>query len=131
MYRSLQSQPDQALVVTSERSDASPVSGWMGNPGMDKSGERRAATVDRLRADIDAGRTRDKVAASDPAAAPLGADEEAAGTPLGADAIALARRQELKPAEAKPTRAVVPIVAAVTLLVTMAALVLLVIRSAL
>jgi hypothetical protein len=103
----------------------------MENPVMDKSGERSRVTVDRLRADIDAGRTRDKVAASDPAAAPLGADEEAAGTPLRADAVALARRQELKPAEAGRPSAVVPVVAAVTLLVTMAALVLLVLRSAL
>ena len=34
-----------------------------------------------LRADIDRGRTRDKVNVNDPAAAPLGTDEEAAGTP--------------------------------------------------
>jgi hypothetical protein len=39
-------------------------------------------TVDQLRADIDHRRTGDKVAGSDPAAAPLGADEEAAGTPV-------------------------------------------------
>ena len=38
-------------------------------------------TVERLRADIDSGRTADKVAASDPASAPLGADDEAAGKP--------------------------------------------------
>ena len=35
----------------------------------------------QLKAAIDAGRTGDKAAASDPAAAPLGTDEEAAGTP--------------------------------------------------
>lgn len=34
--------------------------------------------MERLRADIDAGRTGDKVAYPDPAAAPLGADDEAA-----------------------------------------------------
>ena len=39
-------------------------------------------TVDaqRLRADIDAGRTGDKIPVGDPAAAPLGTDDEAAGT---------------------------------------------------
>jgi len=41
-----------------------------------------APTIDRLRYDIDCGRTGDKVAWPDPAAAPLGTDEEAAGTPL-------------------------------------------------
>lgn len=35
--------------------------------------------ADRLRSDIDAGRTADKVAFPDPAAAPLGTDDEAAG----------------------------------------------------
>jgi hypothetical protein len=35
--------------------------------------------VEQLRADIDSGRTGDKVAHPDPAAAPLGADDEAAG----------------------------------------------------
>lgn len=37
--------------------------------------------TDRLRGDIDAGRTRDKVPFPDPAAAPLGTDDEAAGAP--------------------------------------------------
>ena len=37
-------------------------------------------TAEQLRAEIDSGRTRDKVAASDPATVPLGTDEEAAGT---------------------------------------------------
>ncbi|MCK0208532.1 hypothetical protein MWN33_10865 [Starkeya koreensis] len=35
--------------------------------------------AERLRAQIDAGKTRDKVPFSDPAAAPLGTDDEAAG----------------------------------------------------
>lgn len=38
-------------------------------------------TVDRIRADISAGRTGEKVNFPDPAAAPLGTDDEAAGTP--------------------------------------------------
>lgn len=36
-------------------------------------------TTDQLRADIDSGRTGEKVAYPDPAAAPLGTDDEAAG----------------------------------------------------
>jgi len=47
-------------------------------------------TVDRLRSDIDDGRTADKVRFPDPAAAPLGSDDEAAGTPVSKDQ----RRQE-------------------------------------
>ena len=39
-------------------------------------------TVERLRRDIDAGRTGDKSPGPDPAAAPLGTDDEAAGTPV-------------------------------------------------
>jgi hypothetical protein len=38
-------------------------------------------TSDEIRGAIDSGRTRDKVAYPDPAAAPLGSDAEAAGTP--------------------------------------------------
>jgi hypothetical protein len=51
-------------------------------------------TVDQLRADIDHGRTGDKVASSDPAAVPLGADEEAAGTPVSSKQAAAARLHE-------------------------------------
>jgi hypothetical protein len=40
------------------------------------------------------GRTRDKVAHCDPAAAPLGTDDEAAGTPPTAEQVAQARRHE-------------------------------------
>lgn len=38
-------------------------------------------TVDSLRRDIDRGVTGDKVPGNDPAAAPLGTDDEAAGAP--------------------------------------------------
>jgi hypothetical protein len=51
-------------------------------------------TLDQLRADIDSGRTGDKVSAPDPAMAPLGTDDEAAGTPPSPAAIALTRRLE-------------------------------------
>jgi hypothetical protein len=52
------------------------------------------AYPDQLRHDIDCGRTCDKVAFPDPAAAPLGTDEEAAGTPVSGYAVALALRME-------------------------------------
>src|SRR4051795_9477425 len=53
------------------------------------------ATTARLRADIDSGRTGDKVAVLDPAAAPLGTDDEADGTPPSAHAVDVAQRHEL------------------------------------
>jgi hypothetical protein len=54
--------------------------------------ERRARprTTDSLRHEIDSGRTGDKVAYPDPAAAPLGTDDEAAGTPAAPEDIAKA-----------------------------------------
>jgi hypothetical protein len=59
----------------------------------------------RLRADIDSGRTGDKVPGADPAAAPLGTDEEAGGTPTAPEAIAQARQQETaRPHETRPRR---------------------------
>ena len=52
-------------------------------------------TTAQLRDDIDHGRTGDKVKVSDPAAAPLGTDEEAAGTPPSGEAVRQAREYEL------------------------------------
>ncbi len=52
------------------------------------------STSDQLRSDIDHGRTRDKVNFPDPAAAPLGTDEEAAGTPVSGKDVSAARRAE-------------------------------------
>jgi hypothetical protein len=52
------------------------------------------STTEQLRRDIDSGRTGDKVAGSDPAAAPLGTDEEAAGTAPDPNVVAAARQQE-------------------------------------
>jgi hypothetical protein len=52
------------------------------------------STIDQLRDDIDHGRTGDKVEFSDPAAAPLGTDEEAAGTPIPGHAVQQARDYE-------------------------------------
>lgn len=51
-------------------------------------------TTAQLRDDIDSGRTQDKVAHSDPAAAPLGTDDEAAGAPPTAEQVSVARRHE-------------------------------------
>ena len=57
---------------------------------------KRKSTSAQLRGDIDRGLTGDKVAAADPAAAPLGTDEEAAGTPLSPEVIAEAHERELQ-----------------------------------
>jgi len=59
-------------------------------------GAAPGSTTERLRADIDTGRTGDKVAASDPAAAPLGTDDEAAGRPASEHSVARARGNEVK-----------------------------------
>ena len=53
------------------------------------------ATADQLRSDIDSGRAQDKVASSDPAAAPLGTDAEAAGRPPTVEEVELARQREV------------------------------------
>jgi hypothetical protein len=55
---------------------------------------RPGATTEQLRHDIDRGRTSDKVDAIDPAVAPLGTDEEAAGTPIDPNLLAVVRRRE-------------------------------------
>jgi hypothetical protein len=51
-------------------------------------------TSAQLKADIDSGRTGDKVGVFDPGLATLGTDDEAAGRPPSPEAIAAARRQE-------------------------------------
>jgi hypothetical protein len=65
---------------------------------------RRGATAEQLRGDIDAGRTGDKVGGLDPAAAPLGTDEEAAGVTLDAETLAEVRAQALANARRPSTR---------------------------
>jgi hypothetical protein len=52
------------------------------------------SSTDPLRGEVDTGRTRDKVDFPDPAAAPLGTDDEAAGRPPSAADVALARSQD-------------------------------------
>ena len=61
------------------------------------------ATTEQLRHDIDQGRAGDKVRFPDPAVAPLGTDEEAAGTPIDPQVIAQTREAEAK--MARPTDA--------------------------
>lgn len=61
--------------------------------------DRPAPTADRLRDEIDRGGAADKVAVTDPAAAPLGTDDEAAGTPPTAEQVQRARDQELHRSE--------------------------------
>jgi len=61
------------------------------------------ATTEQLRHDIDQGRTGDKVRFPDPAAAPLGTDEEAAGTPIDPQVVAQTRNAEAR--MARPTDA--------------------------
>jgi hypothetical protein len=55
----------------------------------------KGETTDELRIDIDSGRTADKVDWPDPAMAPLGTDDEAAGMPPSRQRIEWALRQEL------------------------------------
>jgi hypothetical protein len=80
-------------------------------------------TAEQLRQRIDSGATGDKVAFPDPAAVPLGADEEAAGTPLSREALARAHADEVRPAAAERPRTsgrwlgVALIVAGATLLI--------------
>lgn len=54
------------------------------------------------RDDIDAGRTGDKVGFPDPAAGPLGTDDEAAGNPISPEQLHLARRAERACGAASP-----------------------------
>jgi hypothetical protein len=66
----------------------------------------KTKTIAQLRNDIDAGRTGDKTAWPDPAAVPLGVDEEAAGTPPSSDAVTHAHDEEIsRPATSRRRRA--------------------------
>jgi hypothetical protein len=61
---------------------------------MAESRKDAAPTTEQLRAAIDRGETRDKVVGSDPAASPLGTDDEAAGAPPSPEAREIAMRAE-------------------------------------
>lgn len=60
------------------------------------SGTGRGPTAAQLKADIDRGRTGDKVELTDPGLSPLGTDDEAAGTPPSPDRVAAARAYETR-----------------------------------
>ncbi len=66
----------------------------------------KKATADQLRAGIDRGQAGDKVPFPDPAAAPLGTDDEAAGQPPSPASVARAEEQELTrpPVPAPPVK---------------------------
>jgi len=66
--------------------------------------DRANPNTDMLRAEIDAGRTRDKVAVSDPAAAPLGTDDEAAGMSPRPAEVAEAMHYETSTPTEEPDR---------------------------
>ena len=57
---------------------------------------KEPVTSAKLRDEIDHGQAGDKVSFPDPAAAPLGTDDEAAGHPPTSEQIAMARRHEVK-----------------------------------
>jgi hypothetical protein len=63
---------------------------------MAKADKTPGAAAERLRADIDSGRTGDKVDFPDPYAAPLGTDEEAGGVTTPEEALEKARQAELR-----------------------------------
>ena len=69
-----------------------------------KTRDGRAIETGRLRDKIDRGETGDKVAAPDPAAAPLHTDAEAAGTPTAEDDLDELRAPP-RPASPRPPRA--------------------------
>jgi len=63
----------------------------------------RGSTPEQLRHDIDKGRAGSKIDYPDPAAAPLGTDDEAAGTPPSPAAVDTARRHETAAAPVTPS----------------------------
>lgn len=64
------------------------------NLHVEPSPDSAAPTTAMLKADIDSGRTGDKVEHYDVGLSPLGTDDEAAGNPPSPERIALARRME-------------------------------------
>jgi hypothetical protein len=79
-------------------------------PGSEKNSHSDAPpTVDRMRDDISRGKTGDKINYPDPAAAPLGTDDEAAGRPATSQERRMEEAARPLPARArigdKPPRA--------------------------
>ena len=77
----------------------------MSKPSDKPGAARSGATVAQLKNDIDSGRTGDKTSGFDPAAAPLGTDDEAAGTPPSPEIVAQAREAERRPSSKAPNAA--------------------------
>jgi hypothetical protein len=79
-------------------------------------------TTDQLRADIDAGRTGEKVAHPDPAAAPLGTDDEAAGnSPTIRERSIEAAAREIEPHRQAPNGVIIYGMVIVAVVVAVAA----------
>ena len=82
--------------------------------------------VERLRRAIDTGKTGDKASFSDPAAAPLGTDEEAGGTPPTPEQVAAAAHLEMAQrvlrVDDRASNAVILIAVLLTAAVTVAAI---------
>lgn len=57
---------------------------------------KQGSTTAQLRNDIDSGKTGSKGSSPDPAASPLGTDDEAAGVTASTDRIEMAREAERK-----------------------------------
>jgi hypothetical protein len=71
-------------------------------PAVAGKGGHRMRNAQQLRHAIDSGRTGDKVAFPDPAAAPLGTDDEAAGTPPTPEQVEMAWEAENKQSRSGP-----------------------------
>ncbi len=67
--------------------------------------ERPKDNVDRFRKDIDRGKAGDKTDYPDPAAAPLGTDDEAGGHPATEEELRIAREAEFRPRPSERDRA--------------------------
>ena len=67
---------------------------------------REASTADKLRKEIDRGKAGDKSDFPDPAAAPLGTDAEAGGSPPTREELERARKEEVerRPDEGEASR---------------------------
>ncbi|MGE3916843.1 MAG: hypothetical protein AB7F78_14220 [Hyphomicrobiaceae bacterium] len=79
----------------------SPVAGLGRVPRIDEAANGRP-TASQLRSTIDRGAARDKVASLDPAAAPLGTDDEAAGAPPTPEQVEMAMRHEARRQPVEP-----------------------------
>jgi len=84
----------------------------------------RRVNVSQLRDRIDRGLTGDKVDWPDPAVAPLGTDEEAAGCAISAEAVAMAYRNECLSMRAVPVVRFGPAIWLYALFIVLVALVL-------